>query len=127
MTNPADPQFPGPALAEFAYRAIHSNLVDLLEDAPPQMVDYIFEQLGGRLTFGALIRAIADGKARLDVFLFDETETPFVELSVMAGNGEPLQLLQLDGPSVGVDPEYLIGEQRHRLDQAIAAITGEAV
>jgi len=124
MTNPADPGFPGPALAEFTYRAIHSNLVDFLEDAPPQMVDYIFEQLGGRVTFGALIRAIADGRARLDVFLDDETEKPVLELSVMAGDADPFQLLQLDGPSVGVDPVYLMREQRYRLDQAIAAITG---
>jgi hypothetical protein len=126
MTNPATPGFPGPALAEFAYRAIHSRLVDLLEDAPPQMRDYIVKQLGGRRTFGALMRAIAEGRARLDVFLDDETEQPILELSVMAGDGDPFELLQLDGPSVGVDPAYLIREQQYRLDQALAEIRGGA-
>jgi hypothetical protein len=124
MTNPADPEFPGPAIPESAYRVIHSALVDLMHGLPPQMGDYILKQLGGRVTLGSMTQAMKAGRMSLAVFL-DDNEHPYLELAVTAGDGHPFTLLEVDGPSVGVDPAALWREQQYRLDQAVAAITGE--
>jgi len=37
----------------------------------------------------------------------------------------PLTIVELDGPAIGVHPDDLMREQQYRLDQALAAITGE--
>jgi len=128
MTSPADPKFPGPAIALSAYRAIHSQLVDYLEVTHPETRAYVIKQMRGRRTFDEMWLAICAKRIRVDVFLDDDDpELVALEVSVIAGDGQPFLLLAVDPASVGVDPQALMWEQRIRLDQELAAITREAM
>jgi hypothetical protein len=126
MTNLADPGFAGPALSELSYRIVHSHLIDFIDNAPPKMREYVLEQLRGRRTVAAMMRAIDEKRLKPDVFIDDETDEPVLELGVMAGDGMPLTIVELDGPAIGVHPDDLMREQQYRLDQALLGIRGGA-
>jgi hypothetical protein len=125
MISPADPKFPGPAIALSAYRAIHSQLVDYLEVTHPETRAYVIKQMRGRRTFDEMWLAICAKRIRVDVFLDpDDSGVVALEVSVIAGDGQPFLLLVVEPASIGVLDEALIWEQRIRLDQEVAAITG---